>query len=120
MKIIHLIAGMAVAFPFTTATFAQGPLVAPAMVTVRGEDTGLPDIDVYYSYQIGRFEVTANEYVAFLNAVAASDPYGLYQPAMSTDANFGKLVRRFGEPPFPPPPVRPPALTTAFTPKANS
>ena len=46
MKIIHLIAGMAVAFPFTTATFAQGPLVAPAMVTVRGEDTGLPDIDV--------------------------------------------------------------------------
>lgn len=99
MKIIHLIAGMAVAFPFTTATFAQGPLVAPAMVTVRGEDNpGLPEVDVDYSYQIGRFEVMAEEYVAFLNAVAASDPYGLYQPAMSTDANFGKLVRRSGEP----------------------
>jgi len=98
MKIIHLIAGMAVAFPFTTATFAQGPLVAPAMVTVRGEDTGLPEFDVDYSYQIGRFEVMAEEYVAFLNAVAASDPYGLYQPAMSTDTEFGKLVRRSGEP----------------------
>lgn len=98
MKIIHLIAGMAVAFLLTTATFAQSPLEAPAMVTVRGEDTGLPEFDVTYSYQIGRFEVSAKEYVTFLNAVAASDPHGLYHPAMGTDMNFGKLVRRSGEP----------------------
>jgi len=98
MKIIHLIAGMAVAFPFTTATFAQGPLVAPAMVTVMGEDTGWPDIDILYSYQIGRFEVGAREYLHFLNAVAASDPYGLYDPKMATDTMIGTPIKRSGEP----------------------
>lgn len=98
MKIIHLIAGMAVAFPFTTATFAQGPLVAPAMVTVMGEDTGSPDIDILYSYQIGRFEVGAREYLHFLNAVAASDPYGLYHPDMATNTMIGTPIKRSGEP----------------------
>ncbi len=98
MKIIHLIAGMAVAFPFTTATFAQGPLVAPAMVTIMGEDTEWPDIDILYSYQIGRFEVGAREYLHFLNAVAASDPYGLYHPDMATNTMIGTPIKRSGEP----------------------
>src|SRR4051812_7260447 len=31
-------------------------------------------------YDIGRTEVTNSQYVAFLNAVAASDPYGLFVP----------------------------------------
>jgi formylglycine-generating enzyme len=33
---------------------------------------------VNYSYQIGKFEITAGQYTAFLNAVAAMDTYGLY------------------------------------------
>jgi formylglycine-generating enzyme required for sulfatase activity len=37
------------------------------------------------SYQIGKTEVTNAQYLEFLNAKAASDPYGLYNPAM---ANF--------------------------------
>lgn len=38
---------------------------------------------VAYTYEIGRTEVTIGQYAAFLNAVAASDPNGLYNPQMS-------------------------------------
>ena len=40
---------------------------------------------VAYSYNIGKYEVTAGQYTAFLNAVAATDTYGLYNTSMSTD-----------------------------------
>ena len=33
---------------------------------------------VSYTYNIGKYEVTAGQYTAFLNAVAATDTYGLY------------------------------------------
>ena len=39
---------------------------------------------VNYTYIIGKYEVTAGQYTEFLNAVAASDPYGLYNPEMTT------------------------------------
>ena len=42
--------------------------------------------NVPYTYSIGEFDVTLGQYAAFLNSVAtASDPYGLYTPAMATD-----------------------------------
>jgi len=41
-------------------------------------------------YAIGRFEVTAGQYAAFLNAVASgADPYGLYNPMMDTATDPG-------------------------------
>lgn len=40
-------------------------------------------------YNIGKSEVTNNEYVTFLNAVAASDPLGLYNSAMNSSATGG-------------------------------
>jgi formylglycine-generating enzyme required for sulfatase activity len=42
---------------------------------------------VDYEFVIGRFEVTAGQYTAFLNAVAASDPEGLYHTRMDYDAD---------------------------------
>ena len=33
---------------------------------------------VNYTYSIGKFEVTAGQYCEFLNAVARTDTYGLY------------------------------------------
>ena len=36
---------------------------------------------VAYTYAIGKYEVTAGQYAAFLNAVAAIDPYALYTNA---------------------------------------
>ena len=39
---------------------------------------------VAYEYNIGKYEVTAGQYCAFLNAVAKSDPYGLYNASMDS------------------------------------
>ena len=46
---------------------------------------------VAYDYRIGEYDVTAAQYCQFLNAVAAtnSDPYGLWNSGMSTDASGG-------------------------------
>lgn len=38
---------------------------------------------VNYTFEMGKYEVTAGQYVEFLNAVAASDPYGLYHTDMA-------------------------------------
>jgi formylglycine-generating enzyme required for sulfatase activity len=38
---------------------------------------------VPYFYRMGKYEVTAGQYCAFLNAVAVEDIYGLYDPCMA-------------------------------------
>jgi formylglycine-generating enzyme required for sulfatase activity len=56
---------------------------------------------VAYAYSIGRYEVTAGQYTAFLNAVAASDPEALYHPKMDYDADpsrGGCNIKRHGAP----------------------
>ena len=52
---------------------------------------------VDYVYEIGKFEVTTGQYVAFLNAVAADDPYELYDVAMEASL-VGCQIRRQGAP----------------------
>jgi formylglycine-generating enzyme len=44
---------------------------------------------VAYTYNIGKYDVTNAQYVAFLNAVAMTDTYGLYNAAMTSLANGG-------------------------------
>ena len=48
---------------------------------------------VAYSFGMGRHEVTINQYCEFLNAVAQSDPYGLYDTRMGTDLRFAGISR---------------------------
>lgn len=43
---------------------------------------------VDYVYSIGKFEVAAGRYTEFLDAVAATDTYGLYGTAMADTANY--------------------------------
>mgnify|MGYP001125509654 CR=1 FL=1 len=50
---------------------------------------------VAYDYNIGTYEVTNGQYVEFLNAVAASDPYGLYDTEMWSNA-YGCKIQRTG------------------------
>ena len=50
---------------------------------------------VNYAYRIGKYEVTAGQYCEFLNAVAASDPYGLYNGLMNTNP-MGCQITRHG------------------------
>ncbi len=48
---------------------------------------------VAYEYQISKYEVTNAQYAELLNAKAASDPLGLYNPTMGADATFGGITR---------------------------
>jgi formylglycine-generating enzyme len=48
---------------------------------------------VGYGYGIGKYEVTLNQYCAFLNAVGATDTYGLYNPQMGLDGNIMGISR---------------------------
>jgi sulfatase modifying factor 1 len=54
---------------------------------------------VGYAYNVGKYEVTAGQYTAFLNAVATTDTYGLYTTSMDTRINqSGCNIRRSGDP----------------------
>jgi len=48
---------------------------------------------VDYEYRIGRYEVTAGQYIEFLNAVGKTDPYGLYNVHMDTEAMACQITR---------------------------
>jgi len=52
---------------------------------------------VNYSFEIGKYEITAGQYTEFLNAVAADDPYGLYHTFMF-DGYYPCGIERLGEP----------------------
>ncbi len=43
-----------------------------------------------YGYRIGTYEVTVSQYAAFLNAVAKSDPFGLYHPNMGYQGDISR------------------------------
>lgn len=79
------------------AVGAQGVVVETVSVGNPG-NAGDPQGDgsygsVNYTYAIGKYEVTAGQYTAFLKAVAATDPYGLYNPQMWIHAHGCKIER---------------------------
>ena len=51
---------------------------------------------VSYAYNIGKYEVTAGQYTEFLNAVASSDPHGLYNGDMASILTGGCLITQNG------------------------
>ncbi len=68
---------------------------------------------VAYNYRIGTYEVTNAQYAAFLNTVAQSDPYGLYNSQMGSDPRGGIL--RSGTTGAYAYSIKPPALNGAYT-----
>jgi len=68
-------------------------------VTVGAPGNAADDWDygsVGYVYRIGKYEVTNAQYTEFLNAVAATDTYSLYQaPQMGSpeEPSFGGIIR---------------------------
>ena len=50
---------------------------------------------VAYTYNIGKFEVTAGQYTEFLNAVADTDTYGLYNSSMWS-SSYGCKIEQTG------------------------
>ena len=51
---------------------------------------------VDHLYQISTYEVTVAQYTEFLNAAAASDPYGLYNEYMIGGVQSGDIIARSG------------------------
>lgn len=58
------------------------------------DDTGRGHVD--YVYSISKYEVTNSQYSEFLNSVAASDTYGLYNPEMASGYGGTGGIRRSG------------------------
>lgn len=65
-------------------------------VTV-GDAGNAPDTTGYgavgYEYRIGKYEVTIQQYTNFLNAVAQSDPYSLWNASSASDLNIAGISR---------------------------
>jgi sulfatase modifying factor 1 len=59
--------------------------------------TGFGEVD--YPYAIGRYDVTVLQYTDFLNAVAKTDPYDLYDPSLGHTPNVGG-IQQIGGPGF--------------------
>jgi len=49
---------------------------------------------VVYDYNIGKYEVTAGQYTAFLTAAAGVDAHGLYNTDMWSDTDYGCKIER--------------------------
>jgi len=68
-----------------------------AMVTVGNPGNVADPADGYgavgYPYKIGAYDVTLAQYTAFLNAVATTDTYGLYNTNMATNLNVAGISR---------------------------
>ncbi|EIP97019.1 PEP-CTERM putative exosortase interaction domain-containing protein [Opitutaceae bacterium TAV1] len=86
------IAALLAALAMTGAT-AFGITIDTVTVGYAGNaaDTATGYGAVSYEYQIGTTEVKNTQYVAFLNAVAATDTYSLYSTSMN--GNFGGITR---------------------------
>jgi formylglycine-generating enzyme required for sulfatase activity len=62
-----------------------------------GDPGNAPDANglgsVAYTYNIGTYDITSAQYCAMLNAVAATDPYGLYNPSMGPAVGQPGIMR---------------------------
>lgn len=82
--------------PLDIATVSIGNLGnAPELsgIAAGGEGPTRPCGYVDHAYRIGLFEITAGQYTAFLNAVAAADTYHLYNTAMASDVHGCRILR---------------------------
>jgi formylglycine-generating enzyme len=89
----RLLVGTAV---FTAMHLAYAQSVTYALVTIGNagnpsDTTGFGAVS--YAYKIGKYEVTVANYVAFLNAVAKTDTYGLWNNAMQSQPSIAGITR---------------------------
>ena len=92
----------AVVMAFTLLLIPAGVSAAVVMETVPVGNVGNASDThgdgygaVSYEYNIGKYEVTAGQYTEFLNAVAATDTYGLYNIEMWSII-FGCKIQQHG------------------------
>jgi len=94
-----LVAGRAFAVNIETVPVGNPGNAADMRYNLDQRPEGFGRVD--YTYNIGKYEVTAGQYTEFLNAVAKTDTYGLYNPYMDYDAFpdwLGCNIKRSGSP----------------------
>ena len=91
-----------------TATMGQAVTIATVPVGNAGNTTDTRVMNdgtngygsVAYTYQMGKYDVTAGQYCEFLNAVAKTDTYGLYNTNMADptpgEYGYGCNIKRSG------------------------
>lgn len=83
--------GMRVA---SSLTPAQSPFYALVSVGNAGNAADVTGYGkVADAYSIGKYEVTISQYSRFLNAVAKTDAYGLFDPNMTSGKNAAGIAR---------------------------
>jgi len=73
-----------------TITYELVPVGNPGNANDTG---GTGNGAVAYQYQIGKYTTTIGQYAAFLNAVAQTDTYSLYNDSMATDFNVAGILQ---------------------------
>ena len=89
---LAVLAGIVLSTPaFATVTIDYVPVgnVGNAVDSATGSLYGA----VAYAYQIARNETTISQYAGFLNAVAKTDTYALYNTSMTDDSNISGISR---------------------------
>jgi len=89
------VAALGLALGMMAAGAAKAQITIP---TVTVGDPGNANDSTGYGavsdiYNIGTYEVTLSQYTAFLNAVAATDTYNLYNTNMASDLNIAGITR---------------------------
>jgi formylglycine-generating enzyme required for sulfatase activity len=89
---------------FFSAAAVQGISIVTVPIGNPGNPADMRYADQYhpngwgavaYTFQMGKTEVTNDQYVAFLNSVAASDAYGLYDTKMGSSSSVrGGIIRQ--------------------------
>ena len=87
---------LAAAMYFSSLGLRASP-ISISTVTVGNPNNAADSADGYgavgYNYNIGTYDVTLTQYTAFLNSVAATDTYGLYNTSLATDLNVAGISR---------------------------
>ncbi|MCC7133696.1 MAG: SUMF1/EgtB/PvdO family nonheme iron enzyme [Gemmatimonadales bacterium] len=84
-----LLAGSARAVDIETVPVGDPGNAGDPRYPSAGTSSGFGEVG--YTYNIGKYEVTAGQYTEFLNKVAATDTYGLYNASMWTDDSGCKI-----------------------------
>jgi len=98
-RIAHVVLAFGVAVLLGSLTVPARAQVTMDMVTVgnagNANDPATGNVygSVAYSYQIGKYDVTIGQYTDFLNAVAATDTYSLYNASMATYLNAAGIAQ---------------------------
>jgi PEP-CTERM putative exosortase interaction domain len=90
-----VVAVSCVAFALISNLYANGVDIETVTVGNAGNaaDTTTGYGAVAYEFNLGRYEVTIEQYTTFLNTVAATDTYSLYNPSMASDLNIAGITQ---------------------------